>query len=148
MNNDQSITIIRTFNAPREKVWNAWTTNEGWEAWYGQPGETKKGSAQLDVREGGRWQSTTSYNGQEIPFKGAYKEVRKPERLVLTFEDPFNAANTQVETVIVDFKNIGDESCEMTFTQAGNLAPSEYQKGLKDGWTGFFDALEKYLENE
>lgn len=144
--NDQSITIIRTFMSPREKVWDAWTTPLAWEAWYGQPGETKPGSAKLDVRENGKWSSTTSYNGQEIPFAGTYKVVQKPERLVLTFEDPTNPSNTQVETVTVDFKKVGDNECEMTFTQEGNLPPEEYQTGLKDGWSGFFDALEDYLK--
>ena len=144
---DQSITIIRTFNVPREKVWHAWTDAGAWEAWYGQPGETKAGSAELDVKEGGRWKSTTIYNGQEIPFSGIYKEVRQPERLVLTVEDPTDPENRQVETVTVDLKTLTDNQTEMTFTQSGNLPPEEYQTGLKQGWTGFFDALESYLNN-
>lgn len=141
---DQSITIVRTFDAPREKVWKAWTTPDAWESWYGQPGETKPGTAEMDVVVGGRWKSTTSYDGQEIPFTGTYKEVVQPERLVLTFDDPTNPDNAQVETVVVDFKSLADKS-EMTFTQSGNLPPEEYQKGLKEGWSGFFDALERYL---
>ena|SRR3989344_9042304 len=131
MNNDQSITIIRTFNSPREKVWEAWTTPSAWEAWYGQPGETKPGSAKLDARVGGKWKSTTSYDGQEIPFAGLYKVVEKPERLVMTFQDTDNLEDPQAETVTVDFKNIGDNKTEMTFTQSGNLPPEEYQVGLK-----------------
>jgi uncharacterized protein YndB with AHSA1/START domain len=147
--NDQSITIIKTFDAPIEKVWDAWTTKEGWAAWYGHPWENPIDKVELDVQPGGEWKSTTIANGQEINFVGNYKEVRKPERLVMVFKNPNQPAggpdDPNVEIVMVDLKNLGDGKCEMTFTQSGNLPPEEYQKGLKDGWTGFFDALEKYL---
>ncbi len=142
---EQSITIIRTFDTPREAVWKAWTTNEGWASWYGQPWENPADKVSLDVKEGGKWQSTTIADGNTINFTGTYREIKEPEKLVFTFDDPTNPDNPDVELVEVWFKDTGDGKCEMTFTQSGNLPPEEYQVGLKNGWNGFFDALEKYL---
>ncbi len=146
--NLQQINIVRVFNAPIQKVWDAWTTPTAWVEWYGKPWEVPKDSAEMDVRVGGRWKSVTIAEGNTINFTGEYKEVQEPNRLVLTVEDPGNPSNPQFETVTAILKDLGGNKTEMNFTQSGNLPPEEYQKGLKEGWTGFFDALDKYLENK
>lgn len=143
--NARQLTLVRIFNAPIEKVWDAWTTPEAWVEWYGKPWEVPKDSAAMDVQVGGRWKSTTIAQGHTINFTGGFKAVDKPHKLVMTIEDPGNPNNPQFETVTVFLKELGDRGTEMHFTQAGNLPPEEYQKGLKAGWTGFFDALEEYL---
>src|SRR5688572_32122251 len=103
-NNPQSINIVRTFNAPIAKVWEAWTIKEAWAKWYGHPWENPADKIELDVRPGGAWKSTTIADGNTIHFTGKYLEVEKPNKLVLTFEDPNNPANPDHETVIVTFK--------------------------------------------
>ncbi len=145
--NNQSITLVRTFSVPIEEVWEAWTTPQAWVEWYGKPWEVPKDSAEMDVRVDGRWKSTTIAEGNVINFTGTFKELAEPNKIVMTIENPDNPSDTHFETVTVFFKKSGDDKTEMTFTQSGNLPPEEYQKGLKDGWTGFFDALEKYLTN-
>lgn len=143
--NAQQITLVRTLNAPVVNVWRAWTTPEGWVEWYGKPWDVPKDSAEMDVRAGGRWKSTTIAEGNTINFTGKFTEIDEPNKLVMTVENPDNPDDPNVETVTVTFKDLGDNKTEMHFTQSGNLPPEEYQKGLKDGWTGFFDALEKHL---
>jgi uncharacterized protein YndB with AHSA1/START domain len=145
MDNDaQSITIVRTFDAPIEKVWDAWTTVEGWTAWFGSPGHVEEGSVEIDAKVGGKWKSKTIYAAGDITFSGSFSEMDKPNKLVMRWDDE-NPSNEQVEIVTVHFKDLGDHKTEMNFTQSGHLPPEEYQKGLKDGWTGFFNALESYL---
>lgn len=144
MAEDQQITLVRTFDAPIAEVWKAWTTPSGWVEWYGKPWNVPKDSAEMDVRIGGRWKSTTIAQGNTINFTGAFKELDEPHKLVMTIEDPNDPRNPQFETVTVFLKE-RDGKTEMTFTQSGNLPPKEYQVGLKKGWTGFFDALEIYL---
>lgn len=146
--NQQQITLIRTFNAPIEKVWQAWTTPQGWVEWYGKPWEVPKDSVAMYVRVDGRWKSTTIAEGNTINFTGAYKELDAPHKLVMTIEDPDNPSDPKFETVTTILKDLGNNTTEMTFTQAGNLPPEEYRVGLKAGWTGFFDALEKYLSSK
>ena len=144
--NPQSITLVRTFKSPVEKVWDAWTTPEGWSAWYGKPWEVLADQTEIDPRVGGKWKSTTIAEGQEIRFMGEYTEFDKPNKLVMTIKlEGMPGDNFETGTAI--FKKIDDNTTEMTFTQSGNLPPEEYAKGLKEGWTGFFNALEKYLSN-
>lgn len=145
MDGKQEISLTRTFDAPIERVWNAWTTPEGWTAWFGQPGHVKEGSVEIDAQIGGKWKSTTVYDAGEITFSGTFTELDKPNKIMMTFENPENPDDPNVETVIVTFTDIGDHKTEMNFTQKGSLPPEEYDKGLRAGWTGFFDALETYL---
>lgn len=143
--NAQKLTIVRNFSAPIEGVWDAWTKPEIWSKWYGKPGEVPMDGLELDVRVGGKWKSTTLIGGNKVDFSGNYKEVDAPEKLVMVFENPDDPQDRDVETVTVKLREAGDGKTEMTFTQEGNLPPEEYQKGLKEGWMGFFDALDIYL---
>lgn len=144
--NPRSLTLIRKFNAPIERVWDAWTMPSAWVQWYGKPWEVPPESAEMDVVVGGRWKSTTIARGNIIKFTGKFIEINKPHKLTMTIEDPDNPGNPNFETVTVILKGLEYGRTEMTFTQSGNLPPEEYQTGLKQGWTGFFDALEKYLQ--
>lgn len=144
----QQLNLVRTFNAPIEKVWSAWTTPEGWSRWYGKPGKVEKDSVSMDLIEGGQWKSTTVVEGQTMVFTGSYREIDKYRKLVLRFENPENPADENYETVTVEFTDLGEERTRMDFTQQGNLPPDEYEVGLREGWTGFFDALEEYVQQK
>lgn len=145
MAEDKSLTIERTFDVPREVAWKAWTVPEHFASWYGKPGNVPLESVEMDIREGGRWKSTTvGPDGAQYNFSGRYREVAAPEKLVFTIEDPENPSDPDFELVTVVFQDSNGQT-KMTFKQEGNLPPEEYQKGLKDGWGGFFDHLEKHL---
>jgi uncharacterized protein YndB with AHSA1/START domain len=74
-------TVIRTLNAPRERVWQVLTQPSQFEGWL----PAKSGTAVLDVRTGGSWQATViSSDGEEIALTGRYDEVSKPDSLVMT----------------------------------------------------------------
>ncbi len=144
-NNPLSLTLVRTFDAPIEKVWDAWTTAEGWDGWYGNPLEVRKGETEFDPTVGGTWKSTTIGEEGDIKFHGIFKEITAPHKLVMTMEVEGFSSDKE-ETVTALFKELEDGKTEMTFTQAGGNVPAEeYANGLKQGWTGFFDALEKYV---
>lgn len=145
--NKQQLNLVRIFNAPIEKVWEAWTTPAGWAAWYGKPGNVPEESVEIDLQEGGRWKSTTIYGEEKINFGGEFKEIEQNQKLVITIDEPADPENTFFETVTVHFKSTEDGKTEMDFTQSGNLPPEEYDVGLREGWTGFFDALQAYVEN-
>src|SRR3989338_996988 len=122
---EKSLTIIRTFDAPREAVWDAWTRPSAWVEWYGKPWDVPKDSVAMDVKVGGEWKSTTIADGNTIHFTGFYREVNKPERLVFSILNPKNPNDPDFETVIAVFKDLGNGKCELTFTQEGNLPPEE-----------------------
>src|SRR6266516_3494838 len=75
------LTVTRTLNAPRERVWQVLTQPGHFEGWL----PAKPGTAVLDVRTGGSWQATViSSEGEEIALTGRYDEVSEPDRLVMT----------------------------------------------------------------
>lgn len=138
------ISMTRTFEAPRELVWKAWTEPERFADWFGGGGGTVP-LATMDVRPGGEWQATmiiTEPEHREIPFHGVYREVVEPERLVLTMKD---RPGDEYELVTVTLNDAGDNKTEMLFQQSGgNMSEAEYGRA-KAGWGAFFDRLAEGL---
>jgi len=77
------ITVLRrVFNAPRERVWEAWTDRERIGKWRGSNGFTTT-THEMDARPGGVWRFIMhGPDGVDYPNRITYKEVLKPERLV------------------------------------------------------------------
>ena len=137
-----TIAIIRAFDAPRERVWEAWTTLAQFAQWFGAGLPAPAEYTSMDLEPGGAWESTMvlSEDGvQTKRFWGEYREVAEPERLVLTFTDEPDGY-ARVTVVLTD---LGGET-EMQFTQVGPL-PEEQVEAATEGWKGFFDQLAQLL---
>lgn len=77
--------FIRTFDAPRERVWEALTDPELVPLWWGQHGTTTK-VTEMDVRPGGKWRYINSApDRDDVVFYGEYLEVSPPEGYKWTF---------------------------------------------------------------
>src|SRR3712207_5988559 len=78
------LVITRTFDAPRELVWRAWTEPEHFNRWWG-PKDFAAPNSQMDVRVGGKYlYCMRSPDGQDYWGTGTYREVVPMERLVYT----------------------------------------------------------------
>jgi len=141
----QGITITRVFDAPRERVWTEWTEPEAFADWFGgKDGEVPLSTVSMDVRPGGCWRLSmfAGPERREIQWKGEYREVVEPERLVFTVSDqPGEEAYELVSVVLTD---LGDRRTEMFFQQSGQL-PAEVYERAKEGWKGFFDRIAERL---
>jgi uncharacterized protein YndB with AHSA1/START domain len=75
----------RTFDAPRDTVWKAFTDPTIIPRWWGPHGTTTK-VEELDVRPGGRWRFVSAAPDREdVAFYGEILEVDPPERFKWTF---------------------------------------------------------------
>jgi uncharacterized protein YndB with AHSA1/START domain len=75
----------RTFDAPRELVWKAFTDAELIPRWWGPRGTTTT-VAEMDVRPGGTWRYVNrAPDRDEVSFHGEYLEVDPPNRFKWTF---------------------------------------------------------------
>ena len=84
---DREIVLTRTFDAPRELVWRAWTEPEHMQAWWGPDGFTTT-LHEMDVRPGGVSRYTMhGPDGTDYPNRVRYREVVRPERLVYDHDD-------------------------------------------------------------
>ncbi|MBA2560300.1 MAG: SRPBCC domain-containing protein [Propionibacteriales bacterium] len=75
----------RTFDAPRDLVWKAFTDPELIPRWWGPHGTTTTVVA-MDVREGGAWRYRSSAPDREdVEFYGEYLEIDPPSAFAWTF---------------------------------------------------------------
>ncbi|WP_406391817.1 SRPBCC domain-containing protein [Streptomyces sp. NBC_00887] len=141
----EGIDITRVVEAPRDRVFAAWTVPEDFAAWYGGEADVPLDRLSMDVTPGGEWSVVIVVPGAEMPFHGVYREVSAPERLVFTLKDRSAPADVEGETVTVTFTELSRKSTEMVFQQrGGNLTPEQYA-AAEDGWDAFFDALDARL---
>jgi uncharacterized protein YndB with AHSA1/START domain len=142
---EDGIVITRVFHAPRERVWQEWTEPERFADWFGGPdADVPLSTVAMDVRPGGAWRLTMFFapDRREINWKGEYREVVEPERLVFTVSD--QPGEDAYELVIVELTELGDGRTEMLFRQRGHMTAEQY-RGAAEGWTGFFDRVDDRL---
>jgi uncharacterized protein YndB with AHSA1/START domain len=83
---DREIFTERVFDVPRERVFAAFTDPDLIPQWWG-PRDTTTVVDKMDVRPGGDWRFVVrDSNGEESGFRGTYREITPPERIVQTFE--------------------------------------------------------------
>jgi uncharacterized protein YndB with AHSA1/START domain len=105
---DREILTERVFDAPRERVFEAFTDPGLIPEWWG-PRQTTTTVDQMDVRPGGAWRFVCrDADGREDGFRGTYREISPPERIVNTFEWEGMPGHVLVETAT--FEDLGDQT--------------------------------------
>lgn len=142
-----AVQVRRRFDAPRERVFDAWTNEDVLRDWWSAMPTMSPGKIDVDLREGGRYRmEMVTDEGEVHTVVGEYREVRRPDRVVYTWtwesnEDAMaGSADTLVE---VDFAADGDGTL-VTLTHTG--FGSEEIAGMHEhGWNGTFEQLAKQL---
>ncbi|HTT40460.1 MAG TPA: SRPBCC domain-containing protein [Burkholderiales bacterium] len=136
---EPTLTLIRTFKAPREQVFNAFTKREALQSWFGPEGYTVP-RASIDVRTGGRYRiEMHSPEGTVHILTGDYREVRPPERLVFTWAWLDGAGVGPQTLVTLTFAAKG-ENTELTMEHSG-FATAEARDAHNRGWSSSLDCL-------
>jgi uncharacterized protein YndB with AHSA1/START domain len=105
---DREIHTERVFEALRDRVFAAFTDPELIPEWWG-PRDTTTVVDEMDVRPGGSWRFVLrNSDGTETAFRGTYREVTPPERIVQTFEWEGMPGHVSVETAT--FEDLGDRT--------------------------------------
>ncbi len=150
------LVIDREFDAPREKVWLAWTTPEWIQRWWGPKGYTAP-VARISLRVGGSYLiCMRSPEGRDYWSTGFYREIEPLQRLVAT--DSF--ADEKGNIVSSAHYGLGDEmplemlmtitfedrggKTAMTLQHAG-MPPGPHMEGARQGWNESFDKLAEFL---
>jgi len=139
-----SLQIRRTFSAPREKVFQAWTDPETLKQWFGPPG-FKTTVAEVDLRLGGKFRLTIEKpNGEVVSAFGTFREIRPSERLVCSWNWDYNDIGDTILTL--EFLDAGGET-ELVLTHE-RFPTIEQRDGHNTGWTGCFDKLDEFLHSQ
>lgn len=143
--------VSRTFDAPLEMLWKAWTEPKQFMKWYGPKGFTAP-TCEIDLREGGRhlW-SMQSPDGKQMYFTGNYKEVQPMQRLVFT-DSMSDAKGNVMSPEMMGMPAGSPVTMDVTVTfkhAAGKTTVTVSHVGQADGagagWEQAFDKLEKVL---
>jgi uncharacterized protein YndB with AHSA1/START domain len=147
----RELVLERIFDAPREKVYRAWTEPKLLKQWFAPKPWTTPGAA-LDVRPGGSSMIVMrDPDGKDYPNQGTYLEVVENEKLVFT--DAFTAAWEPSEKpfmlAIVTFDDLGDGKTRYTARVRHWTVEDreEHEKmGFHAGWGQCADQLAELLK--
>ena len=141
-----SLTLVRRIAARPSIVFDALTTPEGIACWWG-PDAGPVLLAETDVRVGGRFRVRfRKLDGLEHESSGHYLEVRKPERLVMTWEWVGGQEDPGESRVEIDLRPI-PEGTELTFTHSA-LANEDSVRSHEEGWAGALNKLARRYQEK
>lgn len=141
---EAAVILQRTFSAPRERVFRAWTDPDELKKWFGPSDQFTVPTAEVDLRVGGKYRiAMRSPDGNLNVAAGVYREIRPPERLVFTWSWEEGGMDIGETLVTVEFRGAG-QSTEVVLTH--ELLPTdEARKAHGEGWTGCLARLQKIL---
>lgn len=145
---DRAIVLTRTFDAPRDMVFEAWTKPEHVRHWWGWRTSIMV-VCEAEVRPGGSWRYVTrEENGAEVPFTGVYQEVTPPERVVHTeiYDiEPFNRGDPAVSTVTFSEEDGRTTVTVTTMYPTKEVRDMVLRSGMEVGAAESYDRLAEHL---
>lgn len=136
-----SLQLKRTFKAPRQRVFQAWTEPQQMSRWSA-PTDDFEVAAEVDLRVGGKYRIQMTHKGGNVHVAyGEYREIQPPEKLVYTWG--WEDGSVTDTLVTVEFRDLGNET-EVVLTQE-RFANTEWRDKHNEGWTGCLARLEKLL---
>ena len=147
---DRELVITRIINAPREKLYRAWTEPALLKQWF-TPRPWTTPVVENDVRPGGASLIVMrGPDGNEFPNRGVYLEVVPNERLVFTdaYVKAWEPSEKPFMTGILTFEDAGDGKTKYTarvlhWTVADR--ESHEKMGFHAGWGRATDQLEELV---
>ncbi|MDB6168822.1 MAG: polyketide cyclase [Verrucomicrobia bacterium] len=146
---NRELILTRIIDAPRSRVYQAWTQPELLKQWFAPlPYTTPK--VEVDVRPGGSSLVVMrGPDGNEFPNRGVYLEVVENERLVVTdaYTRAWEPSDKPFMTVILTFEELGGKTKYTARVLHWTAADREAHEkmGFHQGWGQCADQLAKLV---
>ena len=133
---ERTLVTTRVFDAPRQRVYKAWTDPKQLALWFPPEGFTAP-RCELDVRVGGAMRIDMKgpegepFNGQIYPGKGVYREVIPNERLVFTMVPEIDGKKMPSVLMTVEFEDQAGKT-KLTIRQTLDTV-ADYEEMMKTG---------------
>jgi len=137
--------FVRTYPAPRQLVWEAWTDPDKMAQWWGPRGiSTPRESIVLELRPGGRmsFDMVDDATGQRYPNSGTVLEVDPPARIVWS-DDGF-ADGSGKGTATVTFTEVDETTTTLRVHLVADFSDT-VRAGAEKGWGTQLDKLSEFL---
>jgi len=140
---ETTLRLERTFAAPREKVYAAWTTPEALTRWFGPSDDYTIVVDPFEPRPGGRYRIEMRHKGGAVhPITGVYQQLTPPSKLVFTWkwEDAPERGDTLVTVEL--FEDGTGTRLVLTHERFPDVPVREAHD---KGWTASLDRLIRVL---
>ena len=140
----EELVIERVFDAPRDRVWRAFTEPELVAQWWGRG--NKLVIERLEVKRGGHWRFVEHAPDGVHGFEGRFREVKPPERLSQTFE--WDGMPGYVTAQTITFHDLGDGRTRVVSTSLFHTAEERdgmMSSGMETGLNESYAALDRLL---
>ncbi len=151
----------RVFDAPRDRVWQAWTEAERLKQWFAPKGFSMT-RCKLDLRVGGLFHYCLRMpDGKDMWGRWVIREIVEPKKLVfvVSFSDekrgitvhPMSPSWPREMLSTVEFEEQESKTkvtvhwSPINATEIENKTFEDSRDGMKQGWGGTFDYLVEYL---
>jgi uncharacterized protein YndB with AHSA1/START domain len=145
------LTVERTFNAPRQVVFGAFTDADRLAQWWGPRG-WQTTSYKMEFRPGGQWHyCMRGPDGMESWGLSTYQEIVEPERIVYTdvFSDESGKPTEGMPTMTIVMEFTERDGATTITSRSEFASPADLDAimgmGMKEGLTETWDRLEEYV---
>ena len=136
------VRIERSFDAPAEDVFDAWTSEEVIRRWF-KPGRGwREASAEVDLKVGGTIRVVMrSPDGDAVGAGGEYTLIERPHRLAFTWTFDDDPSNPQM--IELEFSEEGGVTTVLFVNS--DISERQRRDAQYDGWQACFDNMERVL---
>jgi uncharacterized protein YndB with AHSA1/START domain len=141
---EREIHTERVFDAPRERLWKAFTDRKQVAEWWGRG--NKLVVEKMEVERGGQWRFVEHGPEGVMGFEGVFKEVTQPQRIVWTFQWDGMPGHELVETL--NFEDLGDGRTLVTSNSRFDSKEERdgmLNSGMTEGMNESYAALDRLL---
>lgn len=140
--------LERLFNAPVERVFDAWTQAGLLIQWFGPDG-FRVVEAEADCKPGGKYNiALQSPDGTTIEHFGEYLVVDRPNKLIFTWmleNQACQGSAGQTAATVVELRFVEKEAKTLLFLKHEKLPDRTALEGHRFGWQSSFECLDKLL---
>jgi uncharacterized protein YndB with AHSA1/START domain len=160
---EREFVISRVLDAAPEQVFEAWTDSKRMADWWG-PRDFTNPLCRIDPRPGGAYRIVMrSPEGAQCPLRGVFREVVRPERIVMTMDhselsedwhdlinpnrakENHNPAGEVVSTVTFEEIGVRTKLTVRVRFESAEICKAFVKMGMNEGWSQSLDCLAALL---
>lgn len=145
---DGKLIVTRTYDAPRDRVFEAWIETSKVQQWWGCA-ECTNVRSEVEAKVGGAYNHHMTVHGQEIPGQATLTAYDPPNRLAFRMANPDGSDAGMLVTV--EFKDVdGGTLVKLVHEDIPDIrvqGDAELRAIVREGWTASFGKLAVFLES-